>query len=204
MDQRSQRSLSSLGGAPFIWQVWMYEYFGVGLQVQEDVDGIYPRFLRWLPKYRLSTPSKRSLEVWCTVIDNLIVANISLNPWLGCIGILAIECCLKFNTWIPGSYFEFIQTQLQGNLADIPVISLHLLKRKRMMNPDGSYSSMTLDRPEHTPNVPWPEAVDVDPMEKIFPIHNQQNELVSQMVLVDANKRSLEERIENLELENQK
>ncbi|XP_065635420.1 uncharacterized protein LOC112003681 isoform X2 [Quercus suber] len=70
MDQRSQRSLSSLGGAPFIWQ--------------EDVDGIYPRFLRWLPKYRLSTPSKRSLEVWCTVIDNLIVANISLNPWLGC------------------------------------------------------------------------------------------------------------------------
>jgi len=24
------------------------------------------------------------------------------------------------------------------------------------MNPDGSYSSMPLDRPKHTPNVPWP------------------------------------------------
>ena len=54
----------------------MYEYFGVGPQVQEDVDGICPRFLRCLPKYRLSTPSKRSLEIWCMVIDNLIVADV--------------------------------------------------------------------------------------------------------------------------------
>ena len=54
----------------------MYEYFGVG-QVQEDVDGIYLRFLRWLPKYRLSTPSKRSLEVWRMVIKNLTVADLS-------------------------------------------------------------------------------------------------------------------------------
>ena len=59
-----------------IFQVWMYEYFGVGPQVQEDVDGICPRFLRCLPKYRLSTPSKRSLEIWCMVIDNLIVADV--------------------------------------------------------------------------------------------------------------------------------
>ena len=54
----------------------MYEYFGVGPQVQEDVDGICPRFLRCLPKYRLSTPSKRSLEIWCMVIDNLTVADV--------------------------------------------------------------------------------------------------------------------------------
>ena len=27
------------------FQVWMYEYFGVGPQVWEDVDGMYPRFL---------------------------------------------------------------------------------------------------------------------------------------------------------------
>ena len=32
---------------------------------------MYPRFLHWLPKYGLSTPSKRSLQVWCMVIDNL-------------------------------------------------------------------------------------------------------------------------------------
>ena len=28
-----------------------------------------------------------------------------------------------------------------------------------VMNPDGLYSSMTLDRPVHTPNVCWPDLV---------------------------------------------
>ena len=28
-----------------------------------------------------------------------------------------------------------------------------------VMNPDGSYTSMTSDRPKHTPNVPWPDSV---------------------------------------------
>ena len=55
----------------------MYEYFGVGPQVLEDVGDMYPRFLHWLPKYHLSTPSKRSLQVWHMVIDNLTVANVS-------------------------------------------------------------------------------------------------------------------------------
>ena len=59
----------------------MYEYFGVGPQVREDVDGMYLRFLRWLPKYRLSTPSKRSLEVWRMVIDNLTAANVIFFLW---------------------------------------------------------------------------------------------------------------------------
>ncbi|XP_050269879.1 uncharacterized protein LOC126713953 [Quercus robur] len=31
-----------------------------------------------------------------------------------------------------------------------------------VMNPDGTYSSMPLDRPEHTLNIPWPDSVDVD------------------------------------------
>ena len=60
-----------------IFQVWMYEYFVVVPQVRENVDGIYPRFLHWLPKYRLS-PSKRSLEVWLIVIDNLTIADVLL------------------------------------------------------------------------------------------------------------------------------
>ena len=55
----------------------MHEYLRVGPQVREDVDGIYPRFLCWLPKYRLSTPSKCSLEVWRMVIDNLTVVDVS-------------------------------------------------------------------------------------------------------------------------------
>ena len=41
----------------------MYEYFGVGPEIREEVAGIFPRFLRWLPKYRLSTPSRHSLEI---------------------------------------------------------------------------------------------------------------------------------------------
>ena len=28
-----------------------------------------------------------------------------------------------------------------------------------VMNPDGSYSSVNLDRPEYTPNVPWNDLV---------------------------------------------
>ena len=45
------------------FQVWMYEYFRVGPEIREEVTGIFPRFLRWLAKHRLSTPSRRSLEI---------------------------------------------------------------------------------------------------------------------------------------------
>ena len=55
----------------------MYEYFGIGLEIQEEVNDIYPRFLHWFPKYRLSTTSKRSLEIWRMVIDNLTVDDVS-------------------------------------------------------------------------------------------------------------------------------
>ena len=59
----------------------MYEYFGVGSQIREEVDDIYPRFLYWLPKHRLSMPSKRSLEIWHMVIDNLTVDDVTLSPF---------------------------------------------------------------------------------------------------------------------------
>ena len=49
----------------------MYEYFGVGPQLLEDVDDMFPRSLCWLPKYHLSAPPKRSLQAWCMVIDSL-------------------------------------------------------------------------------------------------------------------------------------
>ena len=55
----------------------MYEYFGVGPEIREEVAGIFPRFLHWLPKPRLSTPSKHSLEIWRLVIDNLTVDDVS-------------------------------------------------------------------------------------------------------------------------------
>ncbi|KAL4642754.1 hypothetical protein ACB092_02G043600 [Castanea dentata] len=42
----------------------MFEYLGVGHETQEEVAGIFPRFLRWLPQYRLSILSRRSLEIW--------------------------------------------------------------------------------------------------------------------------------------------
>ena len=41
----------------------MYEYFGVGPEIQEEVVGTFPRFLYWLPKHCLSTPCRHSLEI---------------------------------------------------------------------------------------------------------------------------------------------
>ena len=55
----------------------MYEYFGIGPKIQEEVASLFPRFLRWLPKYRLSIPSRHSLEIWCLVIDNLTIDDLS-------------------------------------------------------------------------------------------------------------------------------
>ena len=55
----------------------MYEYFGVGLEIREEVAGIFPRFLHWLPKHHLSPPSRRSLEIWRLVIDNLTIDDVS-------------------------------------------------------------------------------------------------------------------------------
>ena len=39
----------------------MYEYFRVGPQLLEDIDDMFLKFLRWLPKCRLSMPPKHSL-----------------------------------------------------------------------------------------------------------------------------------------------
>ena len=55
----------------------MCEYFRVGLEIREEVTGIFPRFLHWLPKHCLSPPSRRSLEIWRLVIDNLTIDDVS-------------------------------------------------------------------------------------------------------------------------------
>ena len=55
----------------------MYEYFGVSLEIREEVAGIFPRFIHWLPKHHLSIPSRRSLEIWRLVIDNLTNDDVS-------------------------------------------------------------------------------------------------------------------------------
>ena len=63
-----------------IFQVWIYEYFGVGPEIREEDAGIFPRFLCWLPKHRLSMHSRRSLEIWHLVIDNLTADDVSPSP----------------------------------------------------------------------------------------------------------------------------
>ena len=55
----------------------MYEYFGVGPEIREEVTGIFPRFLHWLLKHHLSPPSRHSLEIWRLVIDNLTIGDVS-------------------------------------------------------------------------------------------------------------------------------
>ena len=57
----------------------MYKYFGVGPEIREEVAGIFPRFLCWLPKHRFSIPFRHSLEIWCLVIDNLTVDDVSCS-----------------------------------------------------------------------------------------------------------------------------
>ena len=55
----------------------MYKYFGVSPKIWEEVVGIFPRFLCWLPEHRLSTPSRCSWEIWRLVIDNLTTDGVS-------------------------------------------------------------------------------------------------------------------------------
>ena len=56
---------------------WMFEYFEVGPKIRDKITGIFPRFIRWLPKHHLSPPSRHSLEIWCLVIDNLTIDDVS-------------------------------------------------------------------------------------------------------------------------------
>ena len=86
----------------------MYEYFGVGPQVLEDIGDMYPRFLRWLPKYRLSTPPKQSLQVWRMVIDNLTADGVSFLfkgfcVWLRVFVFLLFLCYVVWFPFILGS-----------------------------------------------------------------------------------------------------
>ncbi|KAK9997566.1 hypothetical protein SO802_022252 [Lithocarpus litseifolius] len=258
MTQLSRRSLSSLGGVPFFFwldcngivnfcQVWMYEYFGVGLEIWEEINDIFPRFLCWLPKHRLSTSSRRSLEIWCLVIDNLTANDMSLDPWVGCEEYDECERALELNScqvlfecghgrltlallfqeyqrlilnlfelickvvWPAYWYFSsllksifhlaysFSTFMLGVNICMLDfqapssegeergeeeeeISSPHYAGissssfmetyshfsawRYEVMNPDGTYNSMPLDRPKHTPNVPWPDSVDVDLVEE--------------------------------------
>ncbi|KAL0001954.1 hypothetical protein SO802_015735 [Lithocarpus litseifolius] len=78
-------------------KVWMYEYFRVGHETREEVLGIFPRFLHWLPQYRLLVTSKPSLEIWRLVIDNLSTNDKSLNPWAGCDGYTECEQSMGLN-----------------------------------------------------------------------------------------------------------
>ena len=55
----------------------MYEYFGVGLEIQQEVNNIFPRFFRWLAKHHLFMPFRHSLEIWRLVIDNLTIDDVS-------------------------------------------------------------------------------------------------------------------------------
>lgn len=68
----------------------MYENFGVGPEIREEVNDICPRFLRQLPKHHLSTPSRHSLEIWRMVIDNLTVDDVSLSPFSFVCGVFGV------------------------------------------------------------------------------------------------------------------
>ena len=105
----------------------MYEYFRVGPEIREEVNGIFPIFLYWLPKHHLSTPFRHSLEIWRLMIDNtnaddvspslsffwnlwylvmawsflildsFVVFQMYLDPWTRCEGYAECEQVLELN-----------------------------------------------------------------------------------------------------------
>ena len=76
-------------------QVWMYEYFGVGPQLLEDVDDVFRRFLHWMAKYRLSTPPKHSLQAWQIPQGCLIdTSGATVNFFL--FKLICITTCINF------------------------------------------------------------------------------------------------------------
>ncbi|KAL0008663.1 hypothetical protein SO802_010165 [Lithocarpus litseifolius] len=85
-----------------------------------------------------------------------------------------------------------------------------------VMNPDGSYSSMNLNQPEYTSYFPWNDLVGVDLVEESMQMigglqlvaRTQSSQYVlnemnwnNQMAMANANTRSLEGRIRNIELQ---
>ena len=68
----------------------MCEYFGLDPQLLEVVDDMFPRFLRGLPKYRLSVPPKRSMQAWCMVIDDLATNEVSFCACV-CVGMASFN-----------------------------------------------------------------------------------------------------------------
>ena len=82
----------------------MYEYFGVGPEIWEEVASIFPRFLYWLPKHHLSIPFRCSLEIWHLVMtwsflipSSFVTFLMNLNPWAGCEGYVECEPALELN-----------------------------------------------------------------------------------------------------------
>ena len=71
-------------------------------------DGLYPRLLRWLPKYHLSTPSRRSLEVWHMLIDNLTIADVSFSLFVGGLWCLIV-------VWSPSHFGVLCDFQMSLN-----------------------------------------------------------------------------------------
>ena len=86
----------------------MNEYFGFGPKIWEEVAGIFPRYLHWLPKHCLSISSRRSLEICRLVIDNLTINDLSSFFFL-------IFKSLAFSYALVLSLFEFLFVIFQMN-----------------------------------------------------------------------------------------
>ncbi|KAL0008442.1 hypothetical protein SO802_009944 [Lithocarpus litseifolius] len=120
-------------------------------------------------------PSKCSLQVWRMVIDNLTADDLSLDHWLGCEERVECEWAQELNSrqvlfecgheryWYleeekeeenpPPSHASGSSSSFMETYPHFPTWQYEV------MNLDGSYSSMALDRLDHTPNVPWGDPV---------------------------------------------
>ncbi|XP_030945395.1 uncharacterized protein LOC115969900 [Quercus lobata] len=81
MVQYSRCAMNNLGGPLFTWEIWMYEYFGVGPKLHNSKAQVFPRFFRWSSRNRISGGKKRTLQDWRLIIESLTETNMNLDPW---------------------------------------------------------------------------------------------------------------------------
>ncbi|KAL0008256.1 hypothetical protein SO802_009758 [Lithocarpus litseifolius] len=95
------------------------------------------------------------------------VWQMSLDPWLGCEEYAEREWALELNGRQASSSEEKEEGEKNPPPSHANGSSISFMEtyphfpawQYEVMNPNGSYSSVTLDRLEHTPNVPWPDLI---------------------------------------------
>ncbi|KAL0015379.1 hypothetical protein SO802_002448 [Lithocarpus litseifolius] len=154
MTQLSRRSLSNLGGAPFVWQAGCEGY--VECEWALELNGCQALFEcgRGRYWYLVDRVSSQVLHVYPpTTIPIPPCPSVRLHLLKEEEGDEEEEIPSPYHVGSSSSSFAETYPHFPSWQYDV-------------MNLDGTYNSMPLTRPKHVPNVPWPDSVDVDHVEE--------------------------------------